>query len=368
MSTLALDTLTAWSAPKAVRTKAGNRILRTGPTTEKFWTVYRANKEVLKAAGISVGKTREGNWEACWWLPDQERDQAETTSRQASRATDADVDVPRPSGLDYLPYQRAGIAYAMVRPAVLIGDEMGLGKTIQAIGIINADPTIQKVLVVCPASLKINWARELAKWLVRPASVAIANGAFPAADIVVVNYDVLKKHSEAIQSRAWDMLVVDECHYIKNPKAQRTTLALGIKARRRVFLTGTPICNRPAELWTLVQSLDPSGLGRSWRGFHERYAGAFQHYVRTGRGSKMIWDVSGASNLDELQDRLRASVMVRRLKKDVLTELPPKRRVVRELARTGAERILGEQDRVYREQESRKDALAARAELALAAG
>lgn len=368
MSTLALDTLTSWSEPKAVRTKAGNRILRTGPTTEAFWQVYRANKEALKSAGISVGKDRNDQWQACWWLPDQATDQAEATSREASRATDADVDVPRPEGLEYLPYQKAGIAYAMARPAVLIGDEMGLGKTIQAIGIINADPTVRRVLVVCPASLKINWARELQRWLVRPTSVAIANGAFPTADIVIVNYDVLKKHSGQIGETEWDMVIVDECHYVKNPKAQRSKLTLGIKARRRVFLTGTPICNRPAELWTLVQSLDPNGLGRTWKGFHTRYAAGYQHYVRTGRGSRLVWDVTGASNLEELQDRLRASIMVRRLKKDVLTELPPKRRVVRELVRSGAEKLLAEQDQMHQAQEARRGELTAKAELALAAG
>jgi len=83
-----------------------------------------------------------------------------------SCATQATVSIPAPEGLDYLPYQRAGIQYAMSRRNVLIGDEMGLGKTIQAIGVINADKRARSVLVITPASLKPNWKRELTKWLV----------------------------------------------------------------------------------------------------------------------------------------------------------------------------------------------------------
>src|SRR5262245_41105289 len=82
------------------------------------------------------------------------------SSTELSRATDAKLDVPAPEGRAYLPYQRAGIAYAMGRPSTLIADEMGLGKTIEAIGTINADPSIHVVLVICPASLKLNWQRE----------------------------------------------------------------------------------------------------------------------------------------------------------------------------------------------------------------
>jgi hypothetical protein len=145
----------------------------------------------------------------------------------ASRAVDADLSIPAPQGLEYLGYQKAGIAYAMARANTLIGDEMGLGKTIQALGMINADPSIRSVLVICPASLKLNWQREAQKWLTRPASIGIANGTFPDSDIVIINYDILAKHRDAIFARSWDLLVADECHYVKNPKAQRTKLLLG---------------------------------------------------------------------------------------------------------------------------------------------
>lgn len=287
---------------------------------------------------------------------------------EASRAAVADIEIPAPLALSYLPYQRAGIAYAASRPSVLIADEMGLGKTIQAIGTWNADPTAKTALIVCPASLRLNWQREWQKWDVRGASVGIANGVFPAADVVIINYDILIKHGEALRARTWDLLIVDEAHYAKNPKAKRTQALLGhkdrdpskavepIKARRRIFLTGTPILNKPAELWPLVQALDPQGLGANWVRFVSRYC--------AGSQTRYGWDVSGASHLDELQDALRATCMVRRLKKDVLTELPAKRRQIITLA--GAEKAVTAETEAMQAQESRLQSLRVAVELAKA--
>ena len=239
---------------------------------------------------------------------------------EASQAADAKVELPCPAGLSYLPYQRAGIAYAMGRTNTLIADEMGLGKTIQAIGVINADPEIKRVIVICPASLKVNWKRELEKWLVRPLRVSVVNGTIKPADVLVVNYDVLKKHADALIEFAADLVVCDESHYAKNPKAARTKNTMAIvksASRRRIFLTGTPILNRPIELWTTLQALDGT-TWRSWRYYATRYCGGFE--------GRYGWDVTGATNLDELQQKLRSSIMVRRLKRDVLTELPAKTR------------------------------------------
>lgn len=251
------------------------------------------------------------------------------TSVAASYATDADVEIPAPEGLSYLPYQRAGIAYALVRESVLIADDMGLGKTIQAIGVVNADANARRVLVVSPAGLKLNWVGELLKWDVKGLTVAVAKSAkkLPDADVVIVNFELVAKLRPKIDAIDWDVLIVDEAHYVKNPKAQRTIAILGggkagvqpIKARRRVFLTGTPIVNRPSELWPLVKSLDPIGLGAmGWWDFARRYCG--------GHNTQFGFVADGATNLDELQMRLRGSIMVRRLKKDVLKDLPAKRR------------------------------------------
>ena len=124
--------------------------------------------------------------------------------------------VPCPAGLEYLPYQLEGIEFARGRNAVLFGDEPGLGKTIQAIGWLNCHPRAETLLVVCPASLKINWHRELDKWLISP-----------CVDVTIINYDVLHKLD---MTRHWDVCIIDEAHAIKNRKAKRTGLCKQIQA------------------------------------------------------------------------------------------------------------------------------------------
>ena len=260
--------------------------------------------------------------------------QAHIDTVEASRAVDADMDIPRPDGLEYMPFQRAGIAFALGRDNTLIGDEMGLGKTIQAIGIVNASPDARRVLVICPASLKLNWQRELTKWLTRPMSVGIGNGTgIPDTDIVIVNYDILTKHKAALTAGRWDVAVLDEVHYIKNAKAQRTKAAIAIarKAKRIIALTGTPILNRPKELFTVLNLLDPANWPKFFR-FAMRYCAAFQ--------DRWGWNFDGASNLSELQDRLRSTIMVRRMKSEVLKDLPAKVRQIIVLPTNGLAAIV----------------------------
>ena len=167
-----------------------------------------------------------------------------------SVATNSDMQIPVPAGLEYLPYQKAGIAYAAGRKSTLIGDEMGLGKTIQAIGTINVTNP-KTVLVVCPATLKLNWKNEMVKWLVSERTIDVVNGGgeqIPSnPDVVIINYDVLTKHAKALQSRTWDMVIMGEVHKIKNPKAKRTVVAVSIKAKRKVLLTGTPTTQTPVS-------------------------------------------------------------------------------------------------------------------------
>ena len=255
---------------------------------------------------------------------------------EASRARDADVEIPCREGRTFLPYQRAGIAYSLTRPNVLIGDDMGLGKTAQAIGVVNADETVRSVLVICPASLTRNWVREFGAFGTRDLSIGLASTkAVPDTDIVVATYDVFSRATPAaaaIKARKWGALILDEAHYLKNRDSKRTVAILGgrvggetvpgIVAQRRLYLTGTPITNRPVELWPLAHSLAPK-LFPDFMAFAKRYCDAKSN----GYG----WDFSGASNLGELQDRLRSSIMVRRLKAEVLAELPAKRRQVLEL-------------------------------------
>ena len=161
------------------------RFVSTASPTQEFWTVWREKKAAIKAAGYSVRKVDNK------WVVTRYRDNDQAIAD--SQATDADIDIPVPAGLSYLPYQRAGIAYAIKRSSTLIGDEMGLGKTIQAIGVFNATAP-KTVLVVCPASLKINWKNEMTKWLVADRDIQIVNGGgeqIPAnPDVIIINYDV----------------------------------------------------------------------------------------------------------------------------------------------------------------------------------
>lgn len=344
-----------------------------------------AQKDIVKAAGF-----RWDGLAKCWYTTDvaiaealtdpdaaaklQAKKQAEQSAKvasiAASRAQDADVFIPVPFGLSYLPYQRAGIAFGLAHMSVLIGDEMGLGKTIQAIGIINSDETLKRILVICPASLKLNWVREMAKWLVRKMSMAIIQGSkWVDAEITIINYDILVKHLDKIQSIEWDCLIADEMHYLKNPDAKRTQAVVGrdatkkkegkpgIRARRRIGLTGTPIPNRPVEGWPIFHYLDPVTFPKFWY-YAQDYCAATQ--TRWG------WDFTGASKLDQLQDKLRASIMVRRKKADVLTELPAKQRQLIEMIPGGASKAVDAENLAYNQHEDEIAQLKASVELAKA--
>lgn len=358
----------AKSSPKHLLQKQGDRYV---------WLGGYDTRETPKSAGFRWDGANQQWWTSIednatklseYAAPDLrrmlERRRAEKQdSIEASKQAASSVDAPHPEGLEYLPYQKAGIQYALRRPNTLFGDEMGLGKTIQAIGVINSDSSIKRVLVVSPASLKINWKREFEKWLVRPLSVGIADAkSVPITDVVIVNYDILTKLAGKLK-RDWDVVIADEVHLAKNGKAQRTVALLGKDKRnlstgkyehekgiadygvRRIFLTGTPILNRPIELWTIAHSLAPKEFP-SFMGFAKRYANAQE--TRYG------WDFSGASNLGELQDKLRASIMVRRLKKDVLTELPAKRRQVVELEPSPAVRHLVEKENLLLDEQQER--------------
>lgn len=354
-----IEKLALWSAPQEVQTKYGPRILRKAQPTEEFSEVWKTRKDEVKATGAGFSKTLDGKWELAWWqkLPEEVVAKREQ-SFEASKAVAVDIALPKPEGYDYMPFQKAGIQYALARPHVLIADEMGLGKTIQAIGIINADPEIKSALIICPKSLKINWKRELERWLVRPLTVGVANGSWPSTDIVVINYDSLSKYAVQLREHEWGALILDEAHLIKNGKTQRSQNIKGhsgkpadekkgkpavpplaaIQARRHIRLTGTPIVNRPVELHNIIADLHPDW--KDFMKFARRYAGGYK-----GRHG---WDFNGAKNLDELQRRLRETIMVRRLKAEVLTELPPKiRQIVVVEAETSAQRKAVQAEQEY---------------------
>ena len=353
----------SWIDKGAKKTPSGPRRLYEASPTEAFSAAWRASKGPLRETGYGFTRDdRTGDWRVCYWArPSAEEEAAQAAAAAeavaASRATDAEVEIPAPEGRTYLPYQRAGIAYAMARAGTLIGDEMGLGKTIQAIGVLNAGQA-KRVLIACPASLKLNWKRELAAWMVADLPVHVVTGgkgAFPDVTnggVVVVNYDVLHGYEAQVRSVAWDLFVADEAHMLKSKKARRTRAVFGgpkiktapavspIAAKRRLLLTGTPMSNRPIELHPLLAYLDAAEWCH-FMAFAKKYCNA--HQTRFG------WDLDGASNLDELQDKLRATVMVRRLKADVLSELPAKVRQVVPLPAESAavKRLLKSEEAAY---------------------
>lgn len=253
-------------------------------------------------------------------LAEQIRDKHEE-SVQMSRSTEAEVDV---AGLPLLPYQRAGVAYASYARRSFIADDMGLGKTIQAIATVEYVRDSYPVLVVCPPNLVLNWKKEYAKWLPnRTVSTITDRKTFPETptDVVVVGYSNI--HHWEKRLTGFQAVVFDESHYVKSPDAQRTKAAVKIAKRVRpegivLCLTGTPVTSRPAEYASQLEVLGKLDLfGGRW-GFYRRYCGAFRD--RFGQ-----WNISGHSNLDELNEKLRGNCYIRRTKSQVLSELPPVR-------------------------------------------
>jgi SWI/SNF-related matrix-associated actin-dependent regulator 1 of chromatin subfamily A len=238
--------------------------------------------------------------------------------------------IPAPNGLSYFSYQVEGIRFALEHAGTLLADEMGLGKCIQAIGVINALPELERVLILCPATMRGIWKGELTKWLTRPARIAVAGiDMAPPSEalslhILICNYDRLPQVLPILRATRWDLAIYDECHCLRNLESRRSKIALSIRAERRMALSGTPLQNRPVELFGVLSWLAPLEWPRaSYYEYGRRYCGA--------RHNAFGWDLSGASNLCELSERLRASVMIRRLKSQVLPELPAKFRSVVEL-------------------------------------
>jgi len=479
---------------------------------------------------------------------------------EQSRATDADIEIPAPDELQYLPFQMAGISYAIQRKNTFFGDEMGLGKSCQAIGtclILNTFP----LLIVCPASLKLNWRNEIRKWapalralivngrysdgkdlrsmwkkvqdkeieatslqsamrwrsdieamqgktrnkeaesdeslrvvrneVFKPAKPnersevlrrimpremedgnataphdnsrgakegrrktektalsgnergqwqappcattgtglgfgagmdnenrnelertpiqtghcrtgkenqcgsrrtislqqerdrrkegsTVGNGrmesdqSFKQGDtfrpawpdgphVIIINYDILESWISQLDKMKFQCAIADEIHFCKNFKTIRAkaTHKVAKSIPHFLALSGTPILNRPAELITPLRILGVfNTLFGNWKSFVTKYCAAFQ--------GRFGWDTTGASNLEELQDRLRSTIMVRRLKKDVLTELPAKRRQIIELPWNGAEQILEKERIGWQEANHRLEELQIAAEIAKA--
>jgi SWI/SNF-related matrix-associated actin-dependent regulator of chromatin subfamily A-like protein 1 len=222
-------------------------------------------------------------------------------------------------------HQIEGVAFLLARRRSILADDMGLGKTRQSIVAMRHAAPEGPYLVICPASVKLNWQREIHQ--VDPeANCTILQGNDSSEALrnpdgwVILNYDILGKRIAQLGTVSWGGIIFDEAHFLKNHKSQR-----GAYARRLALegggdpvvhaLTGTPLTNRPRDLFPLLQ-LVHHPLGRSFLSFAKRYCAATQNDYG--------WITDGASNLEELALQLHG-IMIRRRKDEVL-DLPPKLR------------------------------------------
>lgn len=232
--------------------------------------------------------------------------------------------------IDLFQHQKDGIEFLKATPRAILADEMGLGKTRQAI-VATRESAGGTVIVVCPASLKINWEREIR--MVYPTESVDVLSSGPERPIenaawVVVNYDMLGKYKEQIMAMAATgqiaAAIVDEAHYIKGKKTIRSQVTLEVveKIERVYLLTGTPIMNRPIELFNLLKAVKHP-LSKARTVYAKRYCGAYlKTIIRRGGRILRFMDESGATRLPELREMIKP-VFLRRMKKDVL-DLPEK--------------------------------------------
>lgn len=235
-----------------------------------------------------------------------------------------EIDYSKYSHRPLLSHQVEAVEKLVKTKRFILADDMGLGKTTSTI-VAALETEAKRVLIICPASLKINWQREIENYTDRPTYIC-GSKRYEDADFVIVNYDILKNfHDPKDQDKPrilksnFDLVIIDEAHYIQNKNAQRTKLINDfVKGIDRLWLlTGTPMTSRPMNYFNLLELIE-SPVAANWMAYVVRYCNGYQFKV----GNRKVWNVMGASNLEELRDRTTRQVL-RRLKTDVL-DLPDK--------------------------------------------
>ena len=235
------------------------------------------------------------------------------------------IDYTKYSHRPPLEHQKIAIEKLVGTKRFILADDMGLGKTTSTI-IAALETGEEKILIICPASLKINWEREIRNYTDRSVYIAEGKNFSTEHDFVIVNYDILKnfydiknKDKSPITQANFGLVVIDEAHYIQNGQAQRTKLVNSFvkNVKRLWLLTGTPMTSRPMNYFNLLQLID-SPVAQNWMAYAIRYCQGYQFNA----GKRKVWNVTGASNLEELRDRTSRQVL-RRLKTEVL-DLPDK--------------------------------------------
>lgn len=230
-------------------------------------------------------------------------------------------------------FQKKGINFGIKNQGkILIGDEMGLGKTIQAISLAYFYKNDWPLLIITPSSLRLTWKYELLKWLngnINENDIKIIQNTkdkiidfkqnISTANIIIISYNLLIRKSEEIFniSKLFGMIICDESHKLKNYNTKRCKIILPLikNIKRAILLSGTPTNNRPSELWTQINALLPNYFG-NWKEYTKRYC--------EGKESKYGWEANGSINLKELHCIIKNTIVIRRMKKDVMNQLPNK--------------------------------------------
>jgi len=293
---------------------ANERFLLTIP--EKMW-IEKLLAEKDKAYHV-WGKFFETDQLTDMWVP-------KAAVIKDNKIEIGEIDYTKYSHRPPLEHQKIAIEELLKNKKYILADDMGLGKTTSTI-IASLETGAKKILIICPASLKINWQREYQLYSEKTSYVCEGKNYSEDAEIVIMNYDIIKnfhdskeKKNSIILNSKFDLVIIDEAHYIQNVQAQRTKLINDLvkDIDRLWLLTGTPMTSRPINYFNLLSLVD-SPVAKNWMAYVVRYCAGYQFKV----GPRKVWNVMGASNLEELRDRTSSTVL-RRLKEDVL-DLPDK--------------------------------------------
>jgi len=229
-----------------------------------------------------------------------------------SSSTTCKINFKSPDGCIYREHQKAGIEYCLNVNNVLIADDMRIGKTPMSLGVINNTSNVNKILIICPKTAKPGWLTECKKWLMKPFKIqvlAAQSDIDQTANIYISNYDNLHIHTN-LNKIHWDFIIADEVHLIKNEDARRTRYFFKLHGKKKLGLSGTPLLNKPKDLLVVLQWLD------SYWDKYSVYKGKFA--AKNGI----------SLTLEEVQDIIRSTLMLRRTQSQVFKAEPPEKRIV----------------------------------------
>ncbi len=288
---------------------------------EKIWC-EKLLCETDKAYHI-WGKIYENQKNHAMWIP-------KSAIIQEEKKLNREIDYSPYDNRPPLPHQKIAIEKLLANDRFILADDMGLGKTTSTI-IASLESQSKKILIICPASLKINWQREIEIYSNKKTLIVEGGKWGSTFDFYIINYDIIKNYhtigepeigeekNTQISDTDFDLAIVDEAHYISNTTAQRTKLINDIlsKIPKVWLLTGTPMTSRPINYFNLLRIVN-SNVTLDWSSYVRRYCGGYQFTVN----GRKIWNTGGATNLEELRLKTKNTIL-RRLKTDVL-DLPDK--------------------------------------------